>query len=705
MALAPAFSQTAQNGRQEFLIGARGGLYRASMREGGIAFRKLWDQGEVRSMIPTSYGWFFLTSKGIVFSKDLQGFEDRSRGLPVKVLKVFDGAGFIPVQEMRDIKAMAIDPVQENRIVACTNSELFYSETSGKTWISLGSPAVSPGIKAVSFGPWNGTDQLVVWVSHSIKGVFIRDINGKNGWINASLGLPKVFGSNVDEVSSFALIPAQGSTWTFLAGTSFLGRVFCWDQGRKAFAEVFSDGRDFGTVESLTAAGRNQACALAEGQILRLTLDTGNARLTMAPETALTATGKALISALRSQLSDSAFCVSFSGPQLPDAHVPPLPATMNELWLLARSEKKDTSAASPNEGTMETRAMQVREKEALRRRQEALGKAGIYLQTGFVVDPASRTKYFGLIESLGLNSLVIDMKDDYGRLRFAPRSPILAALGKTGDILDLETFVDEARRQGIYLVARIVVFKDETLYRWGSGALAVRDAKTGVPWQGSKADGQTIREYWVDPYSPLVWQYNVAIAKEVLARGFDEVQFDYIRFPTDGENIDAARFIHQDAGMTQDSAIESFLRYARQEITAPISVDIYGANGWYRSGARTGQDVEMLSNYVDVICPMLYPSHFEQEFLADSPAELRPYRIYKLGTLRNQAIARDKVLIRPYVQAFYLDVSYDRAYYSERYVEDEVRGVREGSNQGMTFWNNSGRYADVPAAPDVPAAR
>jgi len=161
-----------------------------------------------------------------------------------------------------------------------------------------------------------------------------------------------------------------------------------------------------------------------------------------------------------------------------------------------------------------------------------------------------------------------------------------------------------------------------------------------------------IAEQWVDPYSSDVWAYNVEIAKEVIARGFDEVQFDYIRFPTDGENLAVIDYPHKLPGMTPETALESFLRYARQEISAPISVDIYGSNGWYRSGSRTGQDVEMFSNYVDVICPMLYPSHFEQDFLAFEPASERPYRIYRLGTLRNVTIARDTVLIRPYVQAF-----------------------------------------------------
>ena len=103
----------------------------------------------------------------------------------------------------------------------------------------------------------------------------------------------------------------------------------------------------------------------------------------------------------------------------------------------------------------------------------------------------------------------------------------------------------------------------------------------------------------------------------------------------------------------------------------------------------------MFSDYVDVICPMLYPSHFEQDFLAFEPAQEPPYRIYRLGTLRNATIARDAVLIRPYVQAFYLNVSYDKLYYDKAYVQREIQGVKDGANHGMIFWNNSGRYTDL----------
>jgi hypothetical protein len=282
------------------------------------------------------------------------------------------------------------------------------------------------------------------------------------------------------------------------------------------------------------------------------------------------------------------------------------------------------------------------------------------------------------------------------------------------------------KAKGRYLVARIVVFKDQRMHEYAGGAWAVWNGAESVAWRGYEWETKEVPippppgappstaapatapatttvterkyngEYWVDPYSEKVWEYNVAIAREIIARGFDEVQFDYIRFPTDGVNLEDARYRWKDAGMDMESALMSFLGYARANIPAPISVDIYGANGWYRSGVRTGQDVELMARYVDAICPMFYPSHFEQDFMGFEPAVKRPYRIYRLGTLRNSYIARKRVVIRPYVQAFYLNVRYDRIWYSPAYVALQVDGVRDASNEGLLFWNNGGRYDDIP---------
>jgi hypothetical protein len=93
---------------------------------------------------------------------------------------------------------------------------------------------------------------------------------------------------------------------------------------------------------------------------------------------------------------------------------------------------------------------------------------------------------------------------------------------------------------------------------------------------------------------------------------------------------------------------------------------------------------------------MYYPSHFEQDFLAQAPAENRPYRIYYQGTLRTARIAKNRIIVRPWVQAFNLNVSYDRKYYNTDYVRREVEGVRDAGGPGLTYWNNSGRYADIP---------
>jgi hypothetical protein len=318
--------------------------------------------------------------------------------------------------------------------------------------------------------------------------------------------------------------------------------------------------------------------------------------------------------------------------------------------------------------------------------------------------------------------VVIDMKDDYGRLRFTPNNPAISAKGRVFRPLDIENVLQTMKDRDIYTVARIVVFKDPELAKKERGRFAVWDARLNKPWLGyydtkqkkqpareetplveilpaDDPDYEIIRTYydenWVDPYSEEVWDYIAAIATELHQRGFDEIQFDYIRFPTDGINLGDAKYRWQDKGMDMDSAIVSFLRHIRSHLDAPISIDIYGANGWYRTGARTGQEVEMLSPYVDVICPMYYPSHFEQDFLAQSPPELRPYRIYYQGTQRTERISRGEVIVRPYVQAFYLNVSYDRKYYNPNYVYLEVKGIRDVGDGGLTYWNNTGRYNDI----------
>ncbi|MCR5400593.1 MAG: hypothetical protein K6E78_03250 [Treponema sp.] len=345
----------------------------------------------------------------------------------------------------------------------------------------------------------------------------------------------------------------------------------------------------------------------------------------------------------------------------------------------------------------------------------ANGKKSLYVSAYQCRLQAGIDKFRKIARDNKLNSIVIDMKDDYGLLRFDAKDPLVVQKGKiTQYAVDLDHFVEEFKKDNMYLIARIVTFKDRNLANYGKSKYAVWNYKTNAPWVGIRSYEDVVDEEsgevtgkeatyydenWVDPYCAEVWEYNVAVAKELIRRGFDEIQFDYIRFPTDGLNMNQISYRWRNKEMDKEGAIVSFLQYARENIDAPIGIDIYGANGWYRSGTRTGQDVEMMAEYVDVIGPMFYPSHFEQTFLNYEPYAERPYRIYFYGTYRNTIMARNRAIIRPWVQAFYLNVSYDRKYYNTDYVKQEIFGVRDAAGRGYMHWNNSGEYTTL--YPDV----
>jgi hypothetical protein len=681
---------------RDYLAGYDAGLYR--IEEGGDRAVPLWLDGEVRKIIKSSEGWYFLTSLGVLHSPDLGVFEDRSAGLPVKTYKRFEDGKKSFVTETQDLKDLEIDRADPLALATCTKDAAYVSRDGGLSWRSYGSPVDTTGLKAVALAPYPGTGEPALWASHPIKGLFVRKL-ASGGWTSANAGLEVILGTtSVEEIASVA--PGrEGAVW---ASDSFIPRIYRLDAKAKAFAVAWSEASDFGCAESLDPMPDGSLRFVADGYVARLDPGTGRAEPDEAAEMVVRA-------ALRAKPDWQALCVSWTeaGRQ----------SSLSELWLVSFKDRKPYRAQAEN-------------------------RRALYLSTGFVVRPETRSKYDKIMDARRLDAVVVDMKDDFGRLRFEPRDPLLRRIGKVSNPLDVESFAREWKAKGRYLIARIPVFKDAVAYAYEGGKYAVWDSGQNAPWRGynlvkkttsapliatngaagpdagplpappaaappadARDERSLIQEYWVDPYSEEVWAYNVAIADEMVSRGFDEVQFDYIRFPTDGENIGDASYRWKDPGMDKESALASFLRFARDNIAAPISIDIYGANGWYRSGVRTGQDVELLAKYVDVICPMLYPSHFEQGFLAQAPAEQRPYRIYRIGALRTAYIARKKVVVRPYVQAFYLNVSYDKAYYGLEYVKREVAGVRDSVNLGLTFWNNSGRYDDLPVLEVGPDGR
>jgi hypothetical protein len=740
-----------------FLAGTDSGLYQITKSGSEL----LWNKNDVRKIVRAGDTWYFLTGGGIFSSESLSLFEERNAGLPVKVLKVPTNGSKNFLREVQELKDLEVNPDDPKTLVTATKDAVYVTRDGGTSWKNVGIAATTAGIKAVAIlnlPDSSGRNALTVLMSHPIYGVSYRNLDDpKSAWADLDVGLEQVPSIKwPDEVADLQAV-RRGGKLVLFASQTFMPRIYRLDWTAKRFVRVWSGSAYADTVEGLAPTDSSVVFTAPEG-IREVPVD-------MLASAAVTAPGAA----------KNVYKISFPAPseatattvtdwkqsldsvpgRLLSAWVPPARTvgrgglSLSELWLLSPGEPVTPYAKN------------------------AILKKGNYIPVHQVTTAEGYERHLKTLKDNKLNMLVVDMKDDYGTLRYDSKDPLVLAKGKAGKGIKVEPFVAEAKANGIYLVARIVVFKDRSLAAWGGGRYAVWNAKEQRPWQGyewitrkvaaaaatgtatpgangaagsataaeaspaaespapaagalgggmpqiagqsgaaQKAAGtaapatETVKkvydEFWVDPYCEEVWEYDVAIAKELIARGFDEIQFDYIRFPTDGDNLADASYRWQDPGMDKESALMSFLSYARREIKAPISIDIYGANGWYRTGARTGQDVELLARYVDVICPMFYPSHFEQTFLAQAPSSERPYRIYYYGTYRNAVIARNHVIVRPWAQAFYLNVSYDRAWYNADYVQRQIFGTRDSINEGYTYWNNSGRYGDL--RPDIDRA-
>ncbi|MCL2761647.1 MAG: hypothetical protein FWD36_00375 [Treponema sp.] len=678
------------------LAGTNEGLFDLGMNAAGAAAGRataLWSGGSVRKILALgdNAGWAIMGSGGILVSDDLRTWEERNHGLPVKTIKVFEHKQKSFLQIVQEVKDLAAAPTDANIMACATKDRVYLSRDQGRSWTSLAAlPYRTNGIKAVAvaYMPRAGGDaaaDLTVFLSHSVYGIHFYQPDRPNPqWIELNNGIEKLeTTNNPDEVADIAFRETAHGPVMYVSQT-FRRRIYQLDWNQRTFNLIWSDDSPFGTVDSLYP-GTDKLFFLHEGTVA--SLNYADFKMQKQPD---------IVQSIRAaSIRGTVHCVV-----LRDTII------LSELWLL--NEPRDNTAHIAD------------------------NKEGIFVPLNQAIDSNRFKNHLDTIERTGMNMIVIDMKDELGRLRFTPHNPAISAMGRVFSPLDIDTFLPEMKRRGIFTVARVVVFKDQELAVRENGKYAVWDGKNAKPWIGyndvrrrtSSITAEernnrsitffptndpefeivrtAINERWVDPYSEEVWEYIAAISQELYERGIDEIQYDYIRFPTDGDNLGDARYRWRDSGMDSESAILSFLRHARSRVNAPISIDIYGANGWYRTGARTGQEVELLAPWVDVICPMYYPSHFEQHFLAQRPAELRPWRIYFHGTLRTDRIARGQVIIRPWTQAFFLNVSYDRQYYggplgtAEDYVRRQIEATRLAGTGGFTHWNNIGRYDDLP---------
>ncbi len=305
--------------------------------------------------------------------------------------------------------------------------------------------------------------------------------------------------------------------------------------------------------------------------------------------------------------------------------------------------------------------------------------------------------------AVGGNAVVFDAKDIDGGVSYFSRHP-LANWGKNRSAPVISSLDDMMRRfdkRGLYTVARIALFLDGELGRQRPD-LALQDS-TGAPWTER---GCT----WMDPAQPEVRDYNLSLAAELARAGVDEIQFDYVRFPTNGWRGDWQGDLEQTARRRRE-VISNFLSVARDTLDrygVKISADMYGIMAWGRVEdlALTGQHVATFASFVDVICPMIYPSHFGPGFEGRKRPGDDPEYFIGEGTRRFRELAAGQAKIRPWLQAF----PYRVTHFDGEYIAVQVGASRSAGGSGWSLWNPACRYKEalsvMPALcqPAVPGA-
>ena len=296
-----------------------------------------------------------------------------------------------------------------------------------------------------------------------------------------------------------------------------------------------------------------------------------------------------------------------------------------------------------------------------------------------------------LIDNTELNAIVVDLKDDRGRLTY-PRTmvPWAESAGAPDHFIsDPAGFMATLAERGIYPIARIVAFKDPVIATQMPQLAALNGR--GEPWRYGA-------DYWLDPYNKDAWKYVVALAREAAELGFREIQFDYVRFPSDGDLSD----IHYPAedGSPYPEVIAAFLRYARAslaEYEVELSVDVFGLVTSDPGDQGIGQHLESLAATVDLVCPMIYPSHYGAGNLGLPDPERAPYDTVYLSLRDAQARLEQAGLeaqLRPWLQAFTINHFYGAAEVRAQIQAAEDLGIEE-----FLLWNNGNYYSAAALRP------
>jgi hypothetical protein len=306
---------------------------------------------------------------------------------------------------------------------------------------------------------------------------------------------------------------------------------------------------------------------------------------------------------------------------------------------------------------------------------------GIYVSSSAAANPQTLDSIIELINNTELNAVVLDIKEDY--IWYDSQVQFFLDANAVNPIYDIEAVLAKLDAAGIYTIARLVVFKDPVVAE-SRPDLAIKDDNGGL-WRGWQG------EAWVNPFFEELWEANIQLAIEAAQYGFDEIQYDYVRFPSDGD-LRTANFEHPYTMDDRVRAIAGFLDESHERINeagAWLGADIFGIVALYDDDQGIGQYLRDLYLHVDFVCPMVYPSHFDPGSIwvgnGGEPNDY-PYEVIEIsmaGALEKMNGEGGK--LRPWLQDFSLG---GMTRYGPAEVRAQIDAAEASGASGWMLWNS-----------------
>jgi hypothetical protein len=309
----------------------------------------------------------------------------------------------------------------------------------------------------------------------------------------------------------------------------------------------------------------------------------------------------------------------------------------------------------------------------------------VYLSYWGVGSKAVRDPVLRLASDTPINAVVIDVKDDHGFLSYRAAVPLAAEVGaeKIATIPDIRALIEQLHKNGMYTIARIVTFRDNVLCTARPQFAVLKNGKPFRDLEGLAC---------CDPFARQVREYNVAIAVDAAKQGFDEIQFDHVRFPA----FKGLTFSRPSTEESRSKAIDSFLAEAHKALV-PYNVflagDVFGYICWNKGDTDVGQKIGDLADVLDYISPMLYPSGFQYGIPKYRDPVAHPYEIVRLSLDRaRERTNLDPIRFRPWLQAF-RDYAFDKRQFGREQIQEQIKAARGFGADGWMLWNPRNVYS------------